>query len=62
MMNTPLVFKAKLIYCTLSIWCFLKALLNALFSFKVLIDNGKLFQSVPPEYIKLHLNRSILGR
>ena len=27
-----------------------------------LIDNGKLFQRVPPEYTKLHLNRSILGR
>ena len=26
--------------------------------FKVLMDNGKLFQRVPPEYTKLHLNRS----
>ena len=26
------------------------------------IDNGKLFHSFPPEYIKLHLNKSNLGR
>ena len=51
-----------IIYCTLSIRCLLKAPLNELWSFKVLIDNGKLFQRVHPEYTKLHLNRSILWR
>ena len=41
---------------------FIKALLNALWSFTVLIDNGKLFQRVPSEYTKLHLDRSNLRR
>ena len=26
------------------------------------MDNGKLFHRFPPEYIKLHLNKSNLGR
>ena len=35
---------------------------NALWSFKVLIDACQLFQIVPLQYTKPHLNRSILGR
>ena len=34
---------------------------NALWSDKHLIGNGKLFDRFPPEYIKLHLNKSNLG-
>ena len=40
----------------------LNAFLNALWSDKILIHNGKLFHRFPPEYIKLHLNKSNLGR
>ena len=40
----------------------LNVFLNALSSDKLLIDNGKLFHRFPPEYIKLHLNKSNLGR
>ena len=40
----------------------LNVFLNTLWSDKILIDNGKLFHRFPPEYIKLHLNKSNLGR
>ena len=39
--------------------CFFK---NVLGSDNFFIDNGKLFHRFPPEYIKLHLNKSNLGQ
>ena len=48
--------------CILSIRVFFNALFNAFSFYKDLINNGKLLQRIHPEYIKLHLNRSDLGR
>ena len=46
----------------ISFVCCCNVPLNALWSFKVLIDACQLFQRVPLQYTKPHLNRSVIGR